>query len=265
MSDFERRLAAGLDRAAEQAPAFTGLAADARPASDRRRSSWRTPVLVAAALALLAGGVGFWAVLDGPDRGGDTDCAALIVYDGARYVGHGGPESLDRMPRPGEVLGKAREPGCDDGNGAAQPRTLEVRAVPGVPPATAVMADDNLYLAESVTRWPDELAPLRQPVRCTDAITEVTGDWIAHEGPMPEQDAELKPPYVAVIVADHGAGLPLERWASVTIRVKVTDATDGGTDKELVKASLQGGAPLTAEVHCDGDAFVADRVALSGR
>lgn len=264
MSDFEQRLREGLDRAAEQAPAFTGLAADAGPSSDGRRFSWRAPLLVAAALALLAGGVGLWAVLDGPDQGGDAGCAAIVVYDGTRYVGAGGMEGLERMPRLGEVIGEARDPGCDDGNGAALPRTLEVRALHGVAPATAVMADDNLYVAESLARWPDELAPLRQPVRCANDITVVTGDWISYEGPMPEQDAELAPPYIAVIVADHGAGLPLERWASVTLRVKVTDATVGGTDAELVKAALQGGRPITAAVHCDDGAFVADRLALTG-
>ena len=268
-TDFENDLRRHLQGAAEDAPRFTGLRADpprvtAGPDRSRRRLA---PVLVGVAAAVVLAGVVVVSVV-GRDSGRDSEpgseaaCAAVVDYDGLRYVAAG---EVLRSPRPGPVLGEGTVPGCRDGNGAVASRTVEARAVPGVPAGVAVITDDGVFVAEGVTSWPRPLDDLRRPLACDGAVTSVTGTWISMDGPMPSSDGRLDPPYVAVVVADEGAGLPLDRYLSVTLSVRVTDRTTGATDAALVRRGLQGGEAVTFVVGCDGEAYVADRMALGSR
>lgn len=252
MTDFETRLRADLADAAEQAPEFSGLGHTVR-AARRRRSRWVAGIPAAAAAVLIGvAGVAWLAVDRSPGRtgtgAGEASCAALLEFEGRTYVGHGEPL---RRPRPGRLLGTGTA-GC----GGAD---LEVRALPGVDPTVAVLTDEGLYVSGAVRSLPARVAELDRPVRCTGSGTSsVTGDWVSMEGPMPARDNELTPPYVAVLKVGRGDWLPRDRWETVTIRVRVTAGTSGGTDPSLAEYALRGSEPVTATVHCDGGDWVAD-------
>jgi hypothetical protein len=264
-TDFESQLRRQLHRAAEGAPRFTGLRPESpgdggEPERPRRRLA---AVLVGAVAAAVIAGVVVANVVGGErELDGEASCAAAADFRGVGYVGAG---ELLRTPRPGSVLGQATVPACDDGNGSAGPRDVTVWEVPGVSPGTAVMAADRLYIAEDVTAWPPALEALRRAVACTDAVTSVSGAWTSAEGPMPTEDGRLEPPYVAVVAADGGAGLPLARYSSVSLPIEITERTTGAGDRNLVRRGLQAGEAVTVDVHCEGDDFVADRIGLSTR
>ncbi len=249
MTDFETRLRTDLADAAEHAPEFTGLDRTARARRRRSRRVAAIPAAAAAALIVVASAV--WLAADRPPERagtGDASCAALLEFQGRSYVGHGEPL---RRPRPGRLLGTGKA-GCAGAD-------LEVRALSGVDPTVAVMTDEGLFVSGSLRSLPPRVTELDLPVPCTESGTSsVTGDWESVEGPMPARDNALTPPYVAVLKAQRGSWLPLDRWEAVTIRVHVTAGTSGGTDPSLAEQALRGAEPVTATVHCERGDWVAD-------
>ena len=253
MTDFETRLRHDLDRAADLAPAFRGVAADraagiaARPHRSRT-PGWRGLALAAAVAAVAATTPLWWPGADSPSE--EASCAAVMEAGTVRYVAHG---EVLRVPRPGRDLGAATVLGCSD----VADRAVRAAALPGVDVTEAVLADGSVWVVDG-GRVPEEVQILSRPVRCSAAGTQtVGGDWVAVRGAQPEQDGALRAPYVALIQADTGDSLPLETWSSVRVEVEVTPRTAGGADPGLVGRALQGGVPVQAEVTCAGRRFVA--------
>ncbi len=246
MDDIDTVLRAELARAADTAPAFTGL--ERRPLPRTRRPRW-TALAAAAGVAVLAVGGDWWAATHrGPEE--EASCAALLKFQGRIYQGHG--DKL-RTPRPGNRLGTGTPWGCGGGEGR-----VPVRALPGVSPDIAVLADDGVWLADTVRSLPPEVAVLDKPVTCTHTgTTTVVGQWVASL-PMPSRDNEVVLPRTAWVEADEGDTLPLDRWPVVTIRIRVTHDTAGGDDPTLAEDTLRGSQRVAATVHCDGKRFVAD-------
>lgn len=77
------------------------------------------------------------------------------------------------------------------------------------------------------------------------------------------EDYHATAPYVATFRAHAGPGLPLERHASVQIRIRVTTETIGGEDPDLLRQALGEGDEVTATVRCDGQRFRAVALSLS--
>lgn len=248
MDDFETRLRIQLAEAGEAAPVFPGL--ESRRARSRGPGPW---IGVAAAAVALAIGGGTWiASRDGTPP--QTSCPAVMEIQGRTYEGHG---EMLRKPRPGKPLGTGVIPGCDD-----EDRSVNVVELPGVDPRVAVLTNGGVWLAESVASVPPEVAELDELVACAGEGTGyVAGDWVAVEGPMPTRDDGLTPPYVAVIQADEGNRVPLTRWSTVTIKVRVSTDTVGADDSRLADRALRGPERVSVVVHCDGGSFVAESLA----
>ena len=253
MTDFETRLRHDLDRAADLAPTFRGVAADRAAGTDARPHRSRTPgwrglALAAAAVAAVAATPLWWPGADSTPE--EASCAAVMEVGTVRYVAHG---ELLRVPRPGRDLGAATVLGCSD----VADRAVRAAALPGVHPAEAVLADGSVWVVDG-GRVPEDVQILSRPVRCSGAGTQsVGGDWVSVRGAPPDQDGALSPPYVALIQADTGDSLPLETWSSVRVEVEVTPRTAGGADPGLVTRALQGDAPVQAQVTCASGRFVA--------
>jgi len=220
------------------------------PARVGRRLAW-TLAVAATVVALVAGGT-WLAAMSGETESPDSSCAAEIVFDGRTYAGYGDPL---RVPRRGEPLGVATTPACADGQYAGG-EELEVWTVPGVEPHVALMADGVVWIEGRESALPEQLQELTEPVGCTAAgESTVTGRLVGVEAPIGEEEFEPRPPYLATLVADEGASLPLARYSSVTIEVQVTATTDGGDDAELVAAALRDGAHLDIAVVCTAGRF----------
>lgn len=251
MDDDEMLVRSRLTDAAQDAPVFSGLQSRYRA----RRAPLQLALAGSAASALVAVIAGLaWVTMTGATQDGATEasCQSVLTYQGHRYNGAG---DLVRTPRQGNSVGSAVRPGgCGE-----EERAVEVFAISGVSPTTAVITDEGVWVAKSLASWPSELAALRELVPCHGSgLMQISGTWASYLGPQPKQDYHPITPYVAVLEADQGKSLPLDAWKSVTVRVQVTEATVHASDFGLVKATLGGGARLLATVHCSGSTYVAD-------
>jgi hypothetical protein len=213
----------------------------------------------AAALAVLTA-AGAWRVASAGDPTDQaTSCAATMRFAGRSYVPMG---ELTRIPRPGEAIGSGRHPRCGEQDASRS----AVAAVPGVDPSVAVFSQGAAWYDASRGTLPSPLAALQAPVRCEASRTfDVVGDWLAREGSIPTSDDDLTPPFVAVIRATRGAGLPLDDYAAVVVDVRVTSTTAGVDDPTLASEALRGPAPVRVTVRCAGGRFVADAIRRAGR
>lgn len=258
MTEFETRLSAGLRVAAETAPPFPGLRDGPGPRGRGGRSRRLLPAVLLA--AVVAGTVTGGVLLAGADdeRAASASCASQLRFDGRSYHGWGDPV---RSARPGPTLGSGTVPGCD----AEAGRPVTVSTLPGAEPQEAVLADGSVWLATGVRQVPEAVAVLEEPVPCTRGGSwTVSGHWVSVSGPMPEADFRIALPFTARIEADAGEGLPLERFSSVIVPARVTARTVGGTDFELTRAALGGGARVEVEVRCVDGRFVARSITGAG-
>lgn len=191
--------------------------------------------------------------------GGESSCAALLVFRGAKYWGYGGGI---REPKGGRVLGTGTIPGCDDGGSQVRGLDSEVRVVtlPGVDPAQAVMTNGGVWIADGA-ELPDVVRESRRPVDCSwTQPRQLTGTWISVVGgPPPQYDGDLNTPYRIGLVVD-GADIGLPRWNRVIVRIQVVASTEPTLDSSDVRQALWDSGTLTAQVHCDSDDFIADSV-----
>ena len=110
----------------------------------------RTFVVAVAAAALLGGcgQGGDGTPPDDPAGGGAVAgeaaaCAALVEYRGHTYDGHG---ELRRDPATTGRVGTGTAPGCDDGGGSIEARTVEVAELADLPMSRALLVDGTLYV-----------------------------------------------------------------------------------------------------------------------
>lgn len=233
------------------------------------KASYRVPktvVLGAAGIAtVIAVAVVGWSKAvgdpDGESGGGEASCPAKLIFEGREYWGHGSPL---RSPVPAGRLGVATRPDCQSfrsGNGVV------VSRLSGVDPALVVISSGGVWIADDFpdAELPAEVRDLERPVRCEgQGSTTIAGKWISlvYVDPTTE-NTSLEPPYTATVDADAGPGLPLDRYLSVRVAVRVTSSTQGHDDHSLVVQALQHGERVDVLVHCDGNRFVADRIALA--
>jgi hypothetical protein len=216
----------------------------------------RAVVLALAGGALLAGcGQGRD---DGVGETGDHSCAALLEYDGHRYVAHG---ELERDPATTGRMDRGVAPGCDDGGGVARDRRVEVAELTDLPRDRAVLVEGSLYVRAD-RPFPEAAKAWFVPPTCDRAGEfEVRGGWLSVQGPnRPRFDGDLRPPYrLGVHVTDGPA-----EYVGATIRIHATESTHPVLGPEDVKTSLWRGGGVTAEVRCEGGRFLASSLTSTG-
>ena len=90
-----------------------------------------------------------------------ASCAMLVEYDGHTYLG----SAVEAAPVPGDSIGNATIPPCNDTGGAGTTipaEQVEVTEVEGVPPTIAIMLagrTDVVLVRDDVTKLPKELEP----------------------------------------------------------------------------------------------------------
>jgi hypothetical protein len=260
MDLFERELRQRLVAAADRAPALPqrNLSLDRDMNLDRatqpKPPHRRSPRLLAtaAAIAVLAGGAGWWSFARSPEQeAGSALCANVLDVGGVRYVGLGGEL---RIPREGKYVASGVIPRC----GGSAARSVPVYAFAGVTPDVAITAEGGVWAAEKLARLPAELAELRKPVPCAVVgVGQVAGVWIEVRGSEPTANYQVPVPYTAVVEADTGDGLPLSLYERVAVSMRVTDQTLGHDDPALMRDTLGSGRRVQAQVRCVGDRFIA--------
>lgn len=261
MSDFDSELRAQLGRAASQAPTFTralleckvSVADDAAGVSDRRGRrprGWRAAAAVAATI-MVAGGT-WWATHGDPEPEA-ASCPSEVVADGQVFVANG---DVTRMPRPGPAVDGVRVVARACGAGSRRHRGHPVTAyrIAGVDPSVGFLAGGKVWTTSAARALPGEMRDLYAPVRCTTS-GRLAGHLVGSDAHVTE-DYHPRAPYTATFVADEGPGLGLETYREVTVAVRVTGATEHGTDPMFVRRALQGAAAWV-EVTCDRERFVA--------
>lgn len=186
---------------------------------------------------------------------GAASCAAVLDYDGARYVGHG---DLMRDPATSGRMVDAVVPGCDDSGGQdpEPPGDEEVRVaeLADVPLDTAVLHNGTVYLREGV-ELPAETREWFTSAACARPDEfELTGDWVGVTTKRdPRFDGDLRPPYRVELQVVDGP----EEYVGSTVTVRATAETDPRPGLPEVKASLWDAERLVATVRCDDGRFLA--------
>ena len=250
---LESRLRSDLRVAADEGSAF--VAPDlAAPDEDRRR---RWPMLAAAAAVLVAGGAAYVVLRDGPPvvGGGQASCPYVVRFEEQTWTTIGS----DRSPVTGQVLGEGVVPSCDDGNGASQERTVEVRRIRGVDPARAVAVNGQILLPRDAEGLPPGLADAQKPVTCSVVGTvRLRGRWT---GVVSEQEAQtdgdVRPPYrIDFQTSDPRV---TEGYARVLLQARGTEESRRLTPDQ-VEALLGSEDEDVLTTHCVGDWFVVDAI-----
>ena len=215
------------------------------------------PVVVVLAAGALLSGCGQERG-DGAGETGDLSCAALLEYDGHRYIAHG---ELKRDPATTGRVGSGVAPGCDGGGGATRDRRVEVAELTDLPKDRAVLVEGSVYVRvdqpfpEAARAW--FVAP-----RCdTSREFELRGDWLSVQGPnRPRFDGDLRPPYRLGVHVTDGP----EEYVGATIQIRATKSTHPALGPEDVKTSLWKGGGVIAQVQCESGHFTASSLATGG-
>ena len=189
---------------------------------------------------------------DGSVSGVDgASCAAVLDYQGHRYLGHG---DLLRDPPTTGRLETGSVPGCDDGGGAESARTVRVAELAGIPTRHAVLVEDVLYIRTG------RALPIRArkwfvaPVCQTRGRFRLRGDWISVQGPREVRfDGDIRPPYRLGVHVARGP----EKYLGATIQIHATRSTRPTLGPRDVKSSLWKGGDIVAVVRCTHHDFLA--------
>lgn len=216
-----------------------------------RRRSLRLPLAVAlTGLVLSSCGSG-----DGGDHGtGAASCAAVLVYDGHTYLGHGG---VRRDPATTGRLVEGVLPSCDD-TGGQQPvepdERVQVAELADVPLETAFLWQDVVYVRKGQA-LPAATEIWFRAQRCTSVGEfELTADWLGVTGPKhPRFDGDLRLPYRLEVHVTEGP----QQYVGTTILVHADAATEPSLGPRDVKQSLWRGGQVIARVSCVDGSFQA--------
>jgi len=208
-------------------------------------------------LTLLAATVPLFAGCISPvtgDRAGEASCAAVIVYGGVTYWGHG---ELKRDPATTGRHVTGMIPSCDDSGGQEPPErdeAVHVAELVDVPLETAFRWGDSIFIREGRELPAATRVWFRAP-RCTTSTEfELVADWVGVTGPRrPRFDGDLRPPYRLQVHVTKGP----DEYVGATIAVHADAATDPTLGPEDVKASLWQGGQVIARVKCDAGRFQA--------
>ncbi len=194
------------------------------------------------------------------DAGAFGACASVVFLDGNEYAGR----YATVRPIPGEVVGDARIPGCNDtGLPTAPPdEYVSVARLPGVDPDIAVVDVANrqtIYVRSDLDVLPDAVTRFFTAPSCAveDTPIDLEGQWLSIIGPEGKTELDLVPPYsVGILVAESSA----PRYLDAEIRIEVPPALGSPLSHEDVESSLWEGGTLQVRSTCDGERFVAERV-----
>jgi len=199
----------------------------------------------------------------GTERGdtGAGSCASLIVFEGNRYLGRG----VGVQPVPGEILGVAVMPACDDtGQGSGGPdERIEVAALPGVEPTTAVVeADDpgsTIFIRDGIDQLPPELTAYFEAPTCRpgDAPIGLEGTWLGILGTDGHTELDMDPPYDVDMLVEHST---VTRYERAYLTIGVPTSLGRPLTREDVRTSLWEGGGIQITASCSGDLFVAQRI-----
>lgn len=216
------------------------------------------PVAALTALLLVSGCAGTG------DEGssGAASCAAVIEYHGHTYWGHG---ELTRVPATTGRTESGVRPGCNDygsnGEMADEPdEQVPIEELADLPLREGFLANGSFYKRDR-DQLPAVAAAWFEPVTCdADAPMTLSGRWIGVTSKhKPRFDGDLRPPYRLEMWVADGPGA----YVDSRIFVRADEHTAPTLTTPDVKRALWDDGTVTAEVHCDGDLFVAD--ALSSR
>ena len=219
------------------------------------------PVLASCVLALfVAGCASKGDDSASPDPGAAAMCLAQIDYKGQSFIGSG----VGIEPVAGRSLGEGTIPPCGDvaGEEPTPAQSVTVHAVEDVPSDVAVVPPGQsamVYIRRDLEEadMPDALRRLLKPPTCdpTDEPIELAGPW--------RGVSESKPPYDVQLYVASTSG---DRYRRAYLSVRVPASLEPGLSPDDF-AALQSDAGATADItaHCNGDAFVADRIAAIPR
>jgi hypothetical protein len=206
--------------------------------------NWRRAAVTGGiTIAILGALGGCLALVIGPTPP-EGDCSLTLRYDGRTYD-DGGYGDHQRRPEVGPVIGRAEELSCD----GKKIGTARIRAAIGVPREQAILHRGYPYLSTRGSLVTEKV-PCNAPAAFTGRLLYVDGEEPARAG--------MTPPYVAVIQARRGTGLPLEGMRWVNVRARVTTRTE--VDVDSLHETRVGKDRVQVETHCRGGRFVADRV-----
>jgi hypothetical protein len=200
--------------------------------------------------------------LAGPGADASGACAVVADFDGRRYVGTG----VKVVPVPGKPIGEATVPACNDTPDAAagDSDTMNVAAIPGVPPSVAVqsVSEPSIVLVregQDPATYPAELTRLTQGPRCDPAHEPivVSGVWRGIVGGDGGTELDLVPPYDLELSVSESSSPSYDR-AELTVRVPA----DAGRplSRADVEDVLWEAGTIEVTARCSDGAFVADQV-----
>jgi Family of unknown function (DUF6281) len=217
---------------------------------------------VAALLVAVAAGCGSSSSAetgDGADASVAAACAAVVVFEGDRYLG----TYTAFVPVAGARLGSGTTPACADTPAATpgKPENVEVFELEGVSPDVAITSRGGVFIRDGVDveRMPATLTRLLHPPSCVpaDEPIELTGRWLGIIGADGHTELDLNPPYdVRVQVAESSAG----RYERAELTIRVPEEAGHPLDRIDVRTSLWEQGTISATVRCREGAFVAETV-----
>jgi hypothetical protein len=187
-------------------------------------------------------------------------CASVAYFDGREYSGH----RAVVHPVPGEVLGEARLPGCNDtGEPTAPPdEFVEVARLSGVDPEIAMVVattPEVIYVRSDLDPLPDEVVEFfaAPPCEPTDGPIELEGQWLSILGPNGTTEVDLVPPYTVGMLVAHSSS---PRYLMAEIEVEVLPSLGSPLTREDLSSSLWEGGTVQVETRCDGERFIAESI-----
>jgi hypothetical protein len=252
MSDpLETRLRTDLRGAAGEGPEFVAPDLDAPLPGTRRR--W--PLVLAAAVVLVAGGAAYAVLRDGPPGGDEASCPYVVKFDGLTWSTIGSEKS----PVTEGTLGEGVVPRCDDGNGVSEERTVQVDRIQGVDPTRAVAVNGEILLPVDGEGLPPGLLDAQRAVRCTlDGKVELLGQWTGVVSRREARfDGDVRPPYRI----DFETSDPRVTDGYARVLIQAQGTTESRPLKpQQVEALLGSDADDLLTAHCAGPRFVVDRL-----
>jgi Family of unknown function (DUF6281) len=183
-----------------------------------------------------------------------------VSFRGHRYTGY---DAVVR-PVPGEILGEALLPACNDTN-AADPvgdERIKVARIPGVDPDVAVVWGTETILVVEGTGapLPETISRYLERPTCdpSDEPIELSGTWLGILGADGNTEVDLDPPYDVEMYAASSSAATYAR-AELSVRVPVSLGRPISSDD--VRNSLWEGGRIEVTATGDGDGFVARNVA----
>ena len=262
MTSFEDHLRQQLAEAADDAPRYRPeLLTVARTLTPRarRRSRPSARLMVAAVVIVLVGAVAVWSFpgLDILSGGDNAMCSSALTREGRTYSWR---HDLAALPGDLVPVGRAVEPGCDDGGGPVVDRKVDVFALLGLDPAKYLVAGRAVW-STTDDPLPATIRPLLRAPACEADRDQTVEGTVTRVSVRYGDDFALVPPYRLGVWVD-GGEVP-GGYAAVELRITVTAKTDGSTDRNLLRAALKDAARVRVVVGCKGAAYEAASMSLA--